>query len=160
MIIIREGGSYERQHYGFIYQDLAEQRHERRAGSAGQRRRAGMSRKLDAAIAEALGKTVARIDYEKYSKYVIPGNKSEQQRGVPHYSTDGNAMLELEKEMRAREFDIKIEFFPAYGKTPETWDVEFMGRDNNYYVYDVVGEMPYAVALAAYKALTGKEWTE
>ena len=111
-----------------------------------------MSRKLDVAVAEALGKTVARIDYEKYSKYVIPGNKSEQQRGVPHYSTDGNAVLELIGEMQRVGWKLKIHIF-----SDEVW-VHIFNLDSFYCVAE--NTMPKAVALAAYKALTGKEWSE
>ena len=115
-----------------------------------------MSRKLDAAIAEALGETVARIDYEKYLKYVIPGNKSEQQRDLPCYSTNGNAMLELEREMRARGYYISVNRTPK-----DTFRASYELLEEGVFIYSLIGNtIPEAVALAAYKALTGEEWSE
>ena len=105
-----------------------------------------MSRKLDAAIAEALGMNVLWSCGQPRAKGDV----------VPYYSIDGNAMLELDREMQERKYELAL------------WHV-----DERYYaVYDLCGEgiedvydsidreMPKTVALAAYKALTGKEWTE
>ena len=117
-----------------------------------------MSRKLDAAIAEALGETVARVDYEKYLKYVIPGNKSEQQRDLPCYSTNGNAMLELEREMSWRGWFIRSmmifidDIFIGYSLIEDDEMVRMVVAQAN--------TEPLARALAAYKALTGEEWSE
>ena len=112
-----------------------------------------MSRKLDAAIAEALGYRVFKGNMPGLGNYWIEGDKP-----IPCYSTDGNAMLELDKEMRARGW-------VSY----TTWEYhsqKFLSVMLN--VIDVTkktarakeDEEPLTRALAAYKALTGKEWSE
>ena len=113
-----------------------------------------MSRKLDKAIAEALG----------WSVTCLGEDCMEWQDGrsvcsdLPHYSTDGNAMLELDKEMQERGWLIR-------SMMVFTNDI-FVGYsffEDGEMVKTVAGHAetePLARALAAYKALTGKEWQE
>ena len=76
---------------------------------------------------------------------------------VPRYSTNGNAMLELDKEMRARGYLLRIydykDCFQA-GFTGVAIGTNW-GECNS-----KADTIPEAVALAAYKALTGKGWGE
>ena len=122
-----------------------------------------MSRKLDAAIAEALGYEVKPAprrsryanDYIMYS-----GGKW---RPVPEYSKRGNYMLELDAEMRERGWQLDlscknnivpgvVSFRSAYSKKDKYgW--------RNYKNAEAETE-PLARALAVYKALTGGEWRE
>ena len=116
-----------------------------------------MSRELDAAIAEALG-----------TKFVVACRENgEELLGCHLYSTDGNAMLELDREMVRQGF-IQRHIFMT---NTNDYEVTYYGADKNalkveeYYDEDraFIGRtstMPEAVALAAYKALTGKEWQE
>ena len=111
-----------------------------------------MNRKLDVAIAEALGKHV--IESEYWPHYII--RREDGLYHVPYYSSDGNAMLELDREMRERGWRI--------------YDMEYGGFAGNGYavqytdgktpVFAVAEAMPKVIALAAYKALTGKEWQD
>ena len=106
-----------------------------------------MSRKLDAAIAEALGKHVIESKY--WPHYII--NREDGLYHVPYYSSDGNAMLELDREMRERGFVLFMNRGPD-------------GAVNAYYNKPINTSInknePLARALAAYKALTGKEWQD
>ena len=118
-----------------------------------------MSRKLDAAIADALGYEVEvkrglRPCCERY--YI---NMNENRVPLPDYSTDGNAMLELDKEMRERGYMLTVKrgyvrekgcFFVG----AKYWDVYSRCGDC------LEKEETLARALAAYAALTGKEWKE
>ena len=121
-----------------------------------------MSRKLDAAVAEALGRKVELKNLGEYGVnlfyQVSQTDKTSPFAVVPRYSTDGNDMLELDKEMRARGW-------VSY----TTWEYhsqKFLSVMLN--VIDVTkktarakeDEEPLTRALAAYKALTGKEWSE
>ena len=112
-----------------------------------------MSRKLDAAIAEGLGRDVKGeqvrlFDGGGYRWYTLP-----------HYSSDGNAMLELIGEMVKRDWSIDVMHLPC----DNAYEVSFHTKDEwgNYSVMEeaVALTLPLAVALAAYKALTGKEWS-
>ncbi len=107
-----------------------------------------MSRKLDAALAEALG----------YEVIWVP---------VKRYSIDGEPMLDLEEEMRARGFVFWVSGhidgaykFAADCFYPEATlhDAVIDGSIKERMVF--ADTMPEAVALAAYRALTGKEWVE
>ncbi len=115
-----------------------------------------MSRKLDAAIARAAGRDdkegviVSRRGMvgDTYGRVLKDGFTER----TPCYSTDGNAMLELDKEMRERGHQIEITvnlgqyeayYFTCHGEWTEETRAD---------------TMPEAVALAAYRALTGKEW--
>ena len=115
-----------------------------------------MSRKLDMAIAEALGRKVEFKDLGEYGTDLFYADVESSFAVVPRYHKDCNAMLELDREMQERKYELAL------------WHV-----DERYYaVYDLYGEgiedvydsidreMPKTVTLAAYKALTGEEWTE
>ena len=114
-----------------------------------------MSRKLDVAVAEALGYEVKvrRSHLPCYERYCIITKNGEAL--LPRYSTDGNAMLELDNEMRERGLELRVDnngrMYAAnyYNLQTEEW-LGFVAENT----------MSLAVALAAYKALTGKEWQE
>ena len=125
-----------------------------------------MSRKLDAAIAEALGYQIHphiglckfEKDIEDYRGLVADRWMPYKDGSIPHYSTDGNAMLELDKEMRARGWMLVV-----------VRNMEKEGASARYYQGGQVVTFPLptkhkeietAVALTAYKALTGKEWQD
>ena len=75
-----------------------------------------MSRKLDAAIAEGLGKDVRWKKWETRGGFDVFTDASSGEKGadayffhnehlidaVPHYFEDGNDMLDLDAEMRER----------------------------------------------------------
>ena len=129
-----------------------------------------MSRKLDAAIAEGLGKKVEwkMSNYEWSGGYYMKEisvphyydpNRLGTWRPVPNYSSDGNAMLELIGEMKERGYSITItchqeEYYAqVYQQThAELWTLLDINTQ--------APSLPLAVALAAHKALTGKEWSE
>ncbi len=90
-----------------------------------------MSRKLDAAIADALGYEVVNGWAEKVENGLL------DRREIPKYSTDGNAMLELIGELKKIGFQIR--FADAGG---------------------LHTDLPRAVAKAVYHLLTGKEYQE
>lgn len=137
-----------------------------------------MSRKLDAALAEALGNKVEWIEviiegYEwetgeitKYKEAVIneegclhylkgDGEKLNVIPNlVPHYSSDGNAMIELIEELQYLDWEVSIRF--EEGK----YRAIFWKHKLQKYAENLFFTMPKAVALAAYKALTGREWEE
>jgi len=71
----------------------------------------------------------------------------------PRYSTDGNVILDLEKEMNKRGYMIAI--FYEHGK----YIAEFWMAGGRVAV-NYANTIPLAIAFAAYKALTGKEWDE
>jgi len=126
-----------------------------------------MSRKLDAAIAEALGYEVLtkeELMHKKFGYTNVYGlsDTERKEKGIigkgplPHYSTDGNAMLELDREMRERGYRLDYrcigdnEFEVGYFRISET-SLERYCAENNEIL---------ARAKAAYKALTGEEWEE
>lgn len=90
-----------------------------------------MDRKLDAAIADALGYEVVNGWAEKVENGLL------DRREIPKYSTDGNAMLELIGELKKIGFQIC--FADAGG---------------------LHTDLPRAVAKAVYHLLTGKEYQE
>ena len=105
-----------------------------------------MARKLDAAIAKSLGKQVV----ERNGEWWYPGRIPSK---VEQFSNDGNDMLELDAEMRARGLMLMVEVYDE-GYSAAYWKVyENKWTDD----YDS-SAMPEAVALAAYNALSGKEW--
>ena len=123
-----------------------------------------MSRKLDAKIAEGLGYEVSYAKTHKNGELVnvftMPNiEKGEYRSGCPLYSSDGNAMLELIGEMVKRDWSIDVMHLPC----DNAYEVSFHTKDEwgNYSVMEeaVALTLPLAVALAAYKALTGKEWS-
>ena len=113
-----------------------------------------MSRQLDVAIAEALG------DKVEYSLLEYPEGEDcdywvdELNVRLPHYSTDGNAMLELDKEMRERGWSIQITYILPENKYEASYEGDY--RE----VVAVADTMQLAVSLAAYEALTEEEWEE
>lgn len=122
-----------------------------------------MSRKLDAALAEALGWIVAKWVPGRFAA-VKDLNESLTKNPLPCYSTDGNAMLGLDKEMRARGWLLMLEVFKNGKVKAFYWhghdeDERYPGVPCSGAVA-ITDTMPEAVALAAYCALTGKEWTE
>ena len=116
-----------------------------------------MSRKLDAAIAEALGREVKFVDADFLidKRLIIPGVwkyfTGDGWTAIPYYSTDGNAMLELDREMRAREWRLHL------SRVDKAWRARYIRGEKDAYVR--FGDtMPEAVALSAYNSLTdGKE---
>ena len=134
-----------------------------------------MSRQLDAAIAGALG---YKVKIEKYSfgEYHVATNKTWDgycpscgydglwsEREVPDYSTDGNAMLELDREMRARGYKHHIHSVSGYRgdeKVEELEVVFYKNHNEQVTAWRSEKEMPMIFAKQAYKALTGKEWCE
>ena len=122
-----------------------------------------MSRLLDRAIAELLGHKLVKPGTEVFG-ILLPENdffKQESEtayRRVPNYCEDGNAMLELDREMSWRGWFIRSmmvfigDIFIGYSLI-----------EDDEIVRTVVGQAetePLARALAVYKALTGKEWSE
>ena len=73
---------------------------------------------------------------------------------IPHYSTDGNDMLELINEMLERGW--KIMTIYSYGE----YTVWFENSQAGIKVSAEHKKLVTAVALAAYKALYGEEWTD
>ena len=115
-------------------------------------------RELDGAIAEALG----YIPCEKWNVMQstmfmgdIYNKNCDHEKCYPTkqpvaYSTDGNAMLELDREMRERGYVLSLrhhnltQYVVIYTGEPAGWGISTL--------------VPTALALAAYKALTGKDW--
>ena len=115
-----------------------------------------MSRKLDAAIARALGRKVEFKNLGEYGVNLFYADQTSPFALVPHYSNDGNAMLELEKEMRARGYYISVNRTPK-----DTFRASYELLEEGVFIYSLIGNtIPEAATLAAYKALTGKEWSE
>jgi hypothetical protein len=115
-----------------------------------------MSRKLDAAIAEALGYEVFWVGegMQKEPRYKSKKCGSWSAKPVPHYSTDGNDMLRLEEEVYKRRHVLDVS---RYGKTwGVTWWSTLKGEGK--VEVESADTMPEAVAMAAYRAITGKEW--
>ena len=73
---------------------------------------------------------------------------------VMEYESDGNAMLELDREMRERGWQIRN--YWDMSNLP-TWAVTEIWKDDAAHKSYAKSE-PLARALAAYKALAGKEW--
>ena len=128
-----------------------------------------MLRELDAAIAEALGYEV-KIEKYSFGEYYIATNKTWDgycpscgydglwsEKEVPDYSTDGNAMLELDREMRERGWQRLEQLVMADGE-PVYHVLYWTGEHSAWDRYFIAETNPLARALAAYKALTGKEW--
>ncbi len=120
-----------------------------------------MSRLLDVALARALGWDL--VEYAESIHVEVTGKRPWREEvmfrsfeNVPKYYTDGNAMLELDKEMRGRGWQLELNRWSS-----SEW-VQANYFKENYAPYNVsqAKEEPLARALAAYKALTGKEWEE
>ena len=124
-----------------------------------------LSRKLDAAIAEALGNRV--VYSENDCDWLAWDGDSDSDWIVPRYSTDGNAMFELDREMWKRGYELLMWF--TGDKTERWYSVEYalMEKVEEYVENNVTPDVacheetePLARAMAAYLALTGKEWEE
>ncbi len=131
-----------------------------------------MCRRLDASVAEALGKKWDENRCkicgwplkETMEEGCVKGDCSMRpvpkppaiERIAPRYSGDGNAMLELIGEMVDRYW------FPIMHPKNGAALVSFhhVGDPPKRGVEAAGSTLPLAVALAAYKALTGKEWIE
>ena len=120
-----------------------------------------MSRKLDIAIAEALGYKVEwrqRRPYDDDSWHDYPCQPGDKDafpvitgnRKVPQYSTDGNDMLDLVATMRAQGWTMIIDYKDEIGVIFNI-AVRRCGIAHNVM-------FAKAVALAAYHALAGKLW--
>ena len=105
-----------------------------------------MSRFLDAALAESWG---YEVKLKPHPVIILEGKR----RRLPEYSKRGNYMLELIDEMRARGWHVWIDTLNG-NYACEFYKRGFFGPKFH------APTMPEAVALAAYKALTGKEWIE
>ena len=124
-----------------------------------------MSRKLDAAVAEALGRKVELKNLGEYGVnlfyQVSQTDKTSPFAVVPHYSTDGNAMLELIEEMIEKGFHFEDCWHVSDKKSPEYgWYVYIWDDNDNIGVVKGIPTLPEAVALAASRALPGKGWSE
>ena len=108
-----------------------------------------MSRKLDAAIAEALGYW-ARLEIFTLREWPYTSHP------IPHYSTDGDAMLELDREMQERGWETSIYRYNN-GRVVANCRAASYSFGNNHSIANIE---PLARALAAYKALTGKGWND
>ena len=117
-------------------------------------------RDLDIAIAKALGENVmAWINFPEREPVIILMGKeghSTISKPIPHYSTDAFVMLELDKEMKKRGKELVV---------TRIWSgracAKYVDRETNTSHGRVVAEFEIlARALAAYKALTGKEWED
>ena len=97
-----------------------------------------MNRKLDTAIAELLG-----IDINHAGEY----------------STCGNSMLELDREMRERGYRLYLLGENLDGE-PNFTALYIKGKTTPWDRFTVAETEPLARAKAAYKALTGKEWQD
>ncbi len=127
-----------------------------------------MSRKLDAAIADAQGyEVVYAKTYERgeiRENRNMPGLKiyDDCRMGCPCYSSDACAMLELDAHMRARGFVSWVSSHIIGGQ--HKFAAEYFDPDNAPGDYRErmarANTEPLARALAAYKALTGKDWKE
>ena len=127
---------------------------------SGRRRRGGirMSRNLDAKLAQGLG---CEVDDQICGRYEKVGGECEWcETPLPHYSTDGNAMLELIEEMWKYDIEINIRSMP-YGNTSKQFEASTFGVVSERWLTEAFAKtMPLAVALAAHKALFGEEWEE
>jgi len=116
-----------------------------------------MNRQLDIAIAEGLGYDIHynygdHIGEHRYRK----GHRSYM---IPYYCADGAAMVELMSAMWLQGYKfyfvsgvLNTALFVKHDCVSEVDDITKMGSFSL--------SPTYAVALAAYKALTGEEWKD
>ena len=117
-----------------------------------------MSRKLDVAIAEALGYEVkyCKLEGTYFETYCIIENNTPV-LPVSLYSREGNAMLALDREMRKRSrHELQLRYHPLTGFTA----VYINGSGIHGAGWGRSDTEPLARALAAYKVLTGENWDE
>lgn len=109
-----------------------------------------MNRKLDVVIVEALGYEVKfNPDFGWLYK---PDSKRPRLTNISEYSTDGNAMMELDREMRNKGYSLVL------GRVNMNYTALYQGEEKSEMAFGV-DSMPLAVALAAHYVLTGEEWT-
>jgi hypothetical protein len=108
-----------------------------------------MSREFDVAMGKALN---YKVEYVVNVGWVLEYPDGTR-KTLPYFSTDGNAMLDLDREMRERGHLIEMEYLKG----------EYIVRYYHLHQISGVGKAntePLARALAAYKALTGKKWED
>ena len=106
-----------------------------------------MSRKLDAAIAEVLGYEVCKGNRTGLGNYWIEGDKI-----IPRYSTDGNAIVDLDDELSRRGWGL------AFCRSDSDEYIATYYRKNSDYCVTAKGmDEIHTRALAGYKALVWKE---
>ena len=137
-----------------------------------------MSRKLDAALATELGYEVQVKHRGCDAVYLTPGKVWSEEcpacsydglwvpEEVPWFHSDANAMLWLDREMRERGWFITNLCYFSVDKLWECKYEHYKTEGLKRVVHFADGEaeeyaptMPEAVALAAYHALSGEEWT-
>lgn len=138
-----------------------------------------MSRKLDAAIARALGYKWDESRCRICGWPIVPegeagcwkSNCSVRPRPEkradepPHYSTDGNDMLLLDREMRERDYwlgELRCSHNMCPGITSFycTYAKRHKWGGPSVFTEARANTEPLARALAAHKALTGEDWKE
>ena len=103
-----------------------------------------MSRQLDLQIYLALhGYPLKEIPEERFDDYMRE----------PHYSTDAEAMLELDNKMYQMGWVMSLAR-TSTGKYVAYYETTNKAADG------ISNKEPLARALAAYKALTGEEWQD
>ena len=116
-----------------------------------------MSRKLDVAIAEALGYEAHDFyDMEKGWIKSMYKDSPAWRKEVPSYSTAGIYMLELIKEMQDKGYLFTIFIHPDGWKDVSITRHEGMSDINKGGASGYL-ELPELVSKACYQALTGKE---
>lgn len=113
-----------------------------------------MSRKLDAAIAVALGYEV-RGSEMGCIRYAEDRPVEWVAEPLPHFCGGGDDMLRLDALMRARGWLLGF-----WWGTPKTCCAGYKRQDDDREYQATATALPEAVALAAYRALTGEEWEE
>ena len=152
-----------------------------------------MGRELDASLAEMLGYEVEWVEgIEGYAAgtgdiftikepaireggciFYLDIDNDIVLNSVSRYSTDGNAMLELDAEMEKQGYYLgvvnphiinkssgKVVVFAAVYLSLENLEKYRFEEDGVETQFGKTKNEPLARALAAYKALTGKEWQE
>lgn len=119
-----------------------------------------MDRKLDMAIAEALGYEVLFPDSEfpgvKRGRLRHPyGGYYDDLEYLSKYFTNPSSMVELITEMQKRGWEVEITSRTAGGYLARFY---MLDTTSNVNIWCHAEKIPNAVALAAYKALTGKVW--
>ncbi len=109
-----------------------------------------MSRALDAKLAQGLGREVVSINDNRYDYFWRDGPHNCR---VPNYSTDGNAMLELDREMLARGWQLELNRWSS----SEWVQANYFKQDYKANCVQAKDER-LARALAARKALFGCDW--
>jgi hypothetical protein len=113
-------------------------------------------RKLDAALAEALGYEVGPMDDFVEGTTLAISGRGITLRRLPHYSIDPVAMLELDREMRERGYCVNVECLPPL-YCAEYWKLGTDGNEMELVAAKHHKKETVARALAAHRALTG--WT-